>query len=55
MSLLKIHKPNSIRLPLPVVHLGFGTRVPWDLKGFEVYLLTILLLRVITDLIFICV
>lgn len=49
---LKLYKPYSIRWPLPVVHLGFGTRVPWDLKESEMYLLT-LLLRVITDLIFI--
>lgn len=50
---LKIHKPHSIRLPLPVIHLGFGTRVLWDLKRFEMYLLTVFLLGVITDLIFI--
>lgn len=50
---LQVHEPYSIRPPLPVIHLGFGARVLWDLKRFEMYLLTVFLLGFITDLIFI--
>lgn len=49
---LKLHKPYSICLLLPVVHLGFSTTVPGGLKGFEMYLLTLFLSGIITDLTF---